>query len=114
MKLIYIAGPIDAPTAWDREQNIRTAEHIALMLMKMGAAVYCPHTQCRFYDGEMPWENWLQIDLEILKRCDAIFMIHDWKKSKGACLEHEKATEWGMPILNTAGQVADYLAGKPQ
>lgn len=109
MKLIYIAGAIEAETAWARERNIRVAEARALRLIKMGAAVYCPHTQCRFYDGELPWDDWLKRDLEILSRCNAIFMLENWKDSKGAKLEYETATRWGMRVLFSTVEVFNYL-----
>lgn len=109
MRLIYIAGPIAAPTAWEREGNIRTAEVIALRIMQLGAAVFCPHTQARFYDGTMPWEEWIKRDLEVLSRCNAIFMCINWQQSKGAMAEYEWAKKHGMKILYSEGEVAAYL-----
>jgi hypothetical protein len=109
MKMIYTAGPMSAPTAWEIEQNIRTAEEIALKILKMGAAVYCPQTQGRFYANEMPWEEWIKRDLEVLKRCNAIFMLPNWKDSKGAIAEFDQAARLGMKILYGLGEVAAYL-----
>ena len=113
MRLIYTAGPITADTDWEREQNIRRAEEISLAIMKLGAAVFCPHTQARFFNGEMPWEEWIKRDLEVLSRCDAIFMIPNWKNSKGATAEHAFAKEHGMKILHGFGEVAAYLKENP-
>jgi hypothetical protein len=109
VRLIYIAGKIQAETAWEREQNIRQAEEAALAILKLGAAVHCPHTMCRYFDGEMPWEEWIMRDLEVLGRCNAIFMCANWRDSKGATAEHDWAKKHGMKILYGLGEVAAYL-----
>lgn len=36
---------------------------------------------------------------QILNQCDAIFMLPDWKDSKGACVEHETAIKMNIPIF---------------
>jgi hypothetical protein len=109
MRLIYVAGKLAAETAWQREQYVRQAEEAALQILKMGAAVFTPHTQCRNYDGELPWEEWIKRDLEVLSRCNAIFMLPNWKDSKGATAEHAWAKDHGMKILYGLGEVAAYL-----
>lgn len=64
---------------------------------------------CRNYDGEMPWEEWIKRDLEVLSRCNAIYMCTNWKDSKGATAEHDWAKKHGMKILYGLGEVAAYL-----
>jgi len=100
MKLVYVAGPFRAKTHWNQELNIRNAEMLALRLWKMGAAVICPHTNTRFYQGECPDETWLEGDLEMLRRCDAIVMTNFWELSKGAVQEHALARELGLNIFH--------------
>lgn len=100
MKIIYIAGPFRAPNAWEIEQNIRRAETLALEIWRMGAAVICPHANTRFFQGAADDEVWLEGDLEILRRCDAVVMTKDWEKSQGAKAEHAFAEKEGVPIFN--------------
>jgi len=100
MKLIYIAGPITASTSWGIEQNVRLAEEFALRILKLGAAIYCPHTQFRNYHGELPWEEWIKRDLEVLKRCDALFLLYGWESSKGANAENDFAIKSHLPVFN--------------
>lgn len=45
------------------------------------------------------WEDYMCICLHLLKQCDAIFMLPDWKESKGACVEHETAIKMNIPIF---------------
>lgn len=40
----------------------------------------------------------MKICMRELKTCDAIYMLKDWKESKGAKMEHEKAVELGLKI----------------
>lgn len=43
-------------------------------------------------------EEAMRICFEELETCDAIYMLSDWKESKGARMEHEKAKELGIKI----------------
>lgn len=45
------------------------------------------------------WEDYMCICLHLLNQCDAIFMLPDWKNSKGACVEHETAIKMNIPIF---------------
>ena len=99
-KVGYIAGPFRGPNHWAIEQNVRHAEALALKVWGMGAAVHCPHSNTRFYQGALPDGVWLDGDLLILKRCDFIVMTHTWKISAGAIEEHRKAKEWGLAVFH--------------
>ncbi len=80
MKVIYVAGPFRGPNAWAIEQNIRRAEEIALVLWQTGkCAVICPHTNTRFYQGAADDQVWLDGDLELLRRSDAVCVVPGWK-----------------------------------
>lgn len=68
MRVVYIAGPFRAENAWEIEQNIRRAEEAALELWRAGAAVLCPHTNTRYFQGAAPDHVWLEGDLELLRR----------------------------------------------
>lgn len=100
MKVVYIAGPFRAPNAWEREQNIRHAERLALHCWAMGFAVICPHTNTRFFDGVLPDRVWLEGDLELLRRCDVVYALPDWKRSTGTTKEIEEAERVGIPWTN--------------
>lgn len=45
------------------------------------------------------WEDYMCICLHLLNQCNAIFMLPDWKDSKGACVEHETAIKMNIPIF---------------
>lgn len=110
MKLVYVAGPFRAPNSWEIEQNIRRAEALALEAWRAGAAVICPHANTRFFQGAAPDEVWLEGDLEMLRRCDAILMTPDWQRSQGATVEHAEAIRAGLFVFYSVEDLRAWLA----
>ena len=106
MKVIYVAGPYRDPTEIGLEENIRHAEALALTLWKDGWAVFCPHKNTAHFGGACPDEVWLEGDLEILRRCDAICLTHDWEDSTGARREYDEAIKLGIPVY------CEYVGGE--
>ena len=98
MKVIFISGPYRAKTEWELIEHIREAEKAAIELWKKGWAVFCPHKNTAHFGGLCDDSVWLKGDLEILKRCDAIYMIEGWKDSAGAQKELIIAKENGLEI----------------
>lgn len=107
--LIYVSGPFRAETAWKIEQNIRIAEETALNFWKLGAAVICPHTNTRFYQGEADDNTWLAGDLTILRVCDSIFMLPGWESSEGARVELAFAKKIGIEVLYNTYFAENYI-----
>ena len=103
MRVIYIAGKYRGKTNWDTVQNIRHAEGVSRDLWAKGWAVICPHKNTALMDGlgDSPEGDhllWLTGDLAILERCDAIYMLDNWKTSVGAMAEFELAKKLGLEI----------------
>ena len=99
MKLVYVAGPYRAATAWEVEQNVRRAEEIGLELARMGAMPVVPHTLTRFYGGECPEDFWLLGTFMLMRRCDIVVLMPTWRLSVGAACEKEDAMVLGKPIV---------------
>jgi len=100
--LIYIAGPLRAPTPWEIEQNVRRAEEYGLEIANMGGIPVIPHTMYHFYQNSLPDEFWLQADLALLRACHAIAV--DVKEtfardSEGTCAEITDAQARGLPVF---------------
>jgi hypothetical protein len=110
VRVVYIAGPYRAPNAWEIEQNIRRAEGLALEVWRAGAAAICPHANTRFFQGAAEDGLWLEGDLEILKRCDAILMTPNWTLSNGARAELACAMAHGIPAFYTLDELRRWLA----
>jgi len=95
-KLIYVAGKYRADTKEGVEANIRHAERAAKRLWQEGWAVICPHLNTAHFDGDE--DVFLEGGLEILSRCDAIYMLNGWQDSEGATKEFDLADELGLNI----------------
>jgi hypothetical protein len=99
MKIVFVVGPFRGKNAWEIEQNIRRAEAAALQIWRAGIAVICPHTNTRFFQGAAPDDLWLAGDLEILRRCDAVFCLPGWDGSEGSIGEAHLADSIGIPVF---------------
>jgi nucleoside 2-deoxyribosyltransferase len=100
MKVVYIAGPYTGSTAWDIEQNVRSAEQVALIVARSGAAPLCPHANARFFYGQCTEEFWYEATIEMLRRCDGVVLTAGWENSKGACAEAEEAKRLEIPLFD--------------
>lgn len=101
MKVVYIAGPFRAPTHWGVVANVRRAERWALELWRMGFAVICTHLNSANFEGACPDRTFLDGDLELLSRCDAVFLVPGWQESSGSMVESERAERLGIPCFVT-------------
>jgi len=99
MKVVYTAGPYNAPTHWGIEQNIQRARVAAAQVWALGAACICPHAMTAHMSGCCPEENFYEGDLEIVRRCDALLMIEGWENSTGAKREKDEADAKGIPVF---------------
>jgi hypothetical protein len=97
--IIYIAGPMRAPDAWQWEQNMRRAEEWSFWLMARGAAPICPHTMGRHFDRALPDHVFLGLDFAYIDRSDALLLIEGWPNSKGSCAERDYATAIDLPVF---------------
>lgn len=101
MKVIYVSGQYSNKSIDGVARNILYAELASVALWCQGWAVVCPHLNTRFFDLNYPYvpkQLYLKGDLEILKRCDAIYMLDNWKTSYGAKCEYRLANWLGLEI----------------
>jgi len=110
MRVVFIAGPFTAGTAWDIEQNVRCAEGCALAVARSGAMPLCPHTNTRLFHGQCTEQFWYDGTLELLRRCDAVLMVPGWERSKGATNERRFAEQIGLPVFESTADVCTWLA----
>lgn len=109
MKVIYVAGPFRGANHWQIAENIRRAERLALEVWRMGAAAICPHANTAHFQGAAPDEVWLEGNLELLRRCDAMVVTEGWQKSEGTKAEIFKANQWSKPVFMSARSLLAWL-----
>ena len=99
MKVVYVAGPYrDQRGQYWVGRNIEAAREIAATLWAEGFAVLCPHANTAHFDGVAPETAFLEGDLEMLRRCDAMVLTPDWEHSSGARNERTLGEELGLEI----------------
>jgi hypothetical protein len=114
-KIIYIAGRYrDTRGEFYVEANIREAATNALMIWLFGGIALCPHMNTAHFGGAhgINDEIWLEGDIELMKRCDAVFALPGWENSKGAIEEVRVARENDIPVFTTQGEVFAYIEVK--
>ena len=113
-KVVYIAGPYRSPLGEHQVlTNIMHARDAALFVWRNGGVAICPHLNTFLFGGAfgLPDKTWLDGDLEIISRCDAIFMVSGWEGSDGSKKELEWAGNCGLTKLFTYEQVIEFLSG---
>jgi len=98
MNVVYVAGPYRSGTIAGVRANIESARRVAEVFWRIGYAVICPHLNSGFMDGIVADEDFLEGDLEILRRCNQIVMAPGWERSAGARGELEVARECGLVV----------------
>lgn len=113
--LVYVSGAM-TPTVEcpNYEDNINRLLEKSRELFMQGYGVYCPYERWFNEDqaimdalkadpyGEM-YKRVIALDICILSRCDAIYMLKGWKSSRGANIEHAYAETQGIIIWYEAG-----------
>lgn len=107
--LIYVSGPYSAPTLGGRLDNAETAIHVGRAILDLGHYPVVPHLTHWFDEaialtpaGRLDYDTYIAWDLEILRRCDALFFI---AASRGADIERAEAERLGLPIYTNLGAI---------
>lgn len=105
MKVVYIASPY---TIGDTARNVSVHIQAAAKLIKRG---YCPIAPLlshfvQIYQ-EFQYEKWMEIDMELLSRSDAILRIPG--ESPGAEREVQKAVELDIPVFYSVEELDVYF-----
>ena len=103
--LIYLASPYAAPLAGDiekvKEARVEATRLVASAMVAQGLLVFAPtvYSHDIFAIG-VPPQGWYAWDLEILTRCDHLFILQlpGWRESEGITIEIAVAQAAEMPV----------------
>ena len=101
IRIVYIAGPYRAPTIDGIMRNIVAAREVAIQVWKAGLIPLCPHLNSACMDGVVSDQVFLDGDLAILARCDAVLCVSGYQDSDGARTEVAFANDNEIPIYDT-------------
>ena len=96
-KRIYISGKITGLDITEATKKFKNAEHY-LMTNYDNIEIVNPMREVP-YKKEKTWEQYMLEDINLLFGCDSIFMLDNWKNSKGARIEYNIAKEMSKTIL---------------
>lgn len=95
MEKVYISGKI---TGCDNfMEKFAKAEEV---MRKGGYEVINPAKVNMVLSPESTtWEEYMSVSIVLLDMCDAIYMLKDWKDSRGACLEYGYALAKKLKVI---------------
>ncbi len=96
---VFISAPLTTGLR-SPDENYKLAMRVAADLTVRGYGVECPHHSwvlARDYAVDLPHDRWMELSLEQLHGCDAMFRIPG--ESKGAKIEDDAAVGWAIPIF---------------
>jgi hypothetical protein len=112
VKVIYIAGAFNAPTPEEREANVEAAKAAGLPVAALGAMPFIPHANTGHYYGALPESFWKRGCLELVARCDALYVYNEQhvRTSDGTAAEVEAANRLRRPVFSDLATLAEWLA----
>jgi hypothetical protein len=93
LHLIYISGQITG----NEKNAFKEFERAEKRLQKLGYLVVNPMKLS--HDHDRTWQSYMKDDIRALLQCDGIYMLPNWKESKGAIIEHDLATNLGIGVF---------------
>lgn len=111
--VVYISGPLSAPTNDGWFSNTMKARSACRELWILGVTPICPHLNTFLMESVISHEEFMLGDLELVKRSDAVYMIGSWLKSKGAMQEREFAEFHNIPIFQTMTALRWWVREQP-
>lgn len=88
MRLIYLAHPYGG-----NEKNVEDAKQTVKRLVQKfpGTAFLSPLQATGFYYNDIPYIVGMNHCIELLSRCDELWLCDGWQDSKGCCMEYAAA-----------------------
>jgi hypothetical protein len=98
---IYIAGRYTHTTEEERRQYVEAGKLAILQLMKKGHTPICTFSMTDGLEHNnmgLHYDDFMNLSLEWLLNCQAVYMLEGWEQSNGARIERELAEKEGLPI----------------
>lgn len=97
-KLIYVAAPYRSNDPFERELNVKAAQYAGYKLAMMGFYPVMPTVNTQGFDAIGDDSFWLESTLELMRRCDAVYVVDGSHNSEGVRGEVTEAEKIGLPV----------------
>jgi hypothetical protein len=101
IKLIYIACALTAPTEFERNLNIQAARHAGYKIAKAGFYPVMPTVNTEGFEDANTLDFWYRSTMELLRRCDAVYVVNGSHESSGVKAEVCEAVNIGLPVFES-------------
>lgn len=109
----YVCGPYRAKTIFGVYENIQRAKDRSVELVKSSIYPVVPHLCTAFLDGlAEDDEFFLPSVMELMRRCDAVYLVKGWEKSSGAVEEVKEAFRMDIDVYDENNNKLDELSFK--
>ena len=92
--IIYISGKITGLPIEEVEDNFYNAQN---RLEEAGFKVVNPLNNGLSADDK--WQNHMKADIKLLMECNTIYLLSNWKDSKGATIKRDIAVALGYDVI---------------
>lgn len=99
MKVVYIIGKYTDTTTVQINRNIKKAQIAGSKLAENGYCTIIPHTNFKAQELTIGYEGVMKECFELIKRSDIIYVLNNYKTSKGSKREIALAKELGKEVL---------------
>lgn len=98
MKIVFISGVYIGKNFEETDVNIKKAEAFAIALANRGVGFFCPHLNIAHLEtkSSMAYGFHLDLDAEMMSRCDGALMMPGWEKTGSDMFGYENARKRGM------------------
>lgn len=97
--LVYVASRYTSKTRHQRESFMARAEATGIAIYNAGYSILIPTKNTYDFEHYDPDpENWIEMDLVLLGRCDILCLPYDWRESNGCRTEYQYARSVVLPI----------------
>lgn len=93
---VYISGKI---TGLDPKQAMENFTRAEIFLHRLELKTVNPVALCNGLDPNESWETYMKRCIPALVECDAIYLLENWKDSRGARLEAKIASALGLIMM---------------
>ena len=99
---IYISAPITGCSDAECEMKFNKAKN---EIIKRGHFPVSPWDISKMLPRTFEHSDYLAVDIEIMRRCDAVLFLDKWSFSKGCRLEREACHHFGIVIFDGIEEV---------
>lgn len=90
---LYLAGPV---TGYSVSERVATFRNKKAMLERAGFYVINP---CELSPPGKDWNKSMRTDISSMMKCDTIYLLRGWERSKGVQLELHIALALGFDVM---------------